>query len=203
MNKEQFLKELEYHLRHLPQTEREDALRYYDEYISDAESEPAAIAGLGTPGNVAAHIIAAWAEPVSDKQDDEHKSKKQDNGKSQQNGFRVFWIVLLAVFASPIALPIALALAAVAIALFAVLFAVVISIAAAALGVIAAGPISLIVGFAFIFTSFSTFMLYFGLGLVCVGIGLVLIKLTHLLAKYGIGGLVKMLSNAINRRSRK
>ena len=34
MNKEQFLRELNTKLKYLPETDRNDAIRFYDEYIS-------------------------------------------------------------------------------------------------------------------------------------------------------------------------
>ena len=35
MNKEQFLKELNAKLKYLPEADRSDAIRFYDEYISE------------------------------------------------------------------------------------------------------------------------------------------------------------------------
>ena len=39
MNKEEFLKELNVRLKYLPENDRADAIRFYDEYISEMELE--------------------------------------------------------------------------------------------------------------------------------------------------------------------
>jgi len=58
MNKMEFLEQLHRNLRALPETEKGDALEYYEGYISDAENESEAITRLGTPDEVAATILA-------------------------------------------------------------------------------------------------------------------------------------------------
>ena len=51
MNKESFLKQLEYLLSDLPEEEKRDALDYYRDYLEDAGSEEARGAGvLRQPG---------------------------------------------------------------------------------------------------------------------------------------------------------
>ncbi|MDR0857989.1 MAG: DUF1700 domain-containing protein [Oscillospiraceae bacterium] len=223
MSKSQFLEELAHRLRHLPENERGEAVRYYDEYISDKIDESAdradiAPAELGTPAELAAQIIAVWAEQAEPQtrtaenrytRDNTERTQsttayyeasgeqRKDSGK--RSGFRTFWIVVLAVFASPIALPIGIALIAVAIALFVSLIAVVISVAAGGVAAIIGGIVTLIAGFALIGTSFATTIYLIGMSLAAVGLGLILVKCVTLIAKHGVGGLISMLTNAIRR----
>lgn len=58
MNKEQFLKELDYLLQDIDEDERQDALNYYRDYFEDAgiEHEQDIIEELGSPEKVAATI---------------------------------------------------------------------------------------------------------------------------------------------------
>ena len=60
MNREQFIAQLARLLQDLPPAERQEAIRYYQEYFDDAgeENEDAVIRELGSPGKVAASIKA-------------------------------------------------------------------------------------------------------------------------------------------------
>lgn len=60
MNREQFIAQLARLLHDLPPAERQEAIRYYQEYFDDAgeENEDAVIQELGSPGKVAASIKA-------------------------------------------------------------------------------------------------------------------------------------------------
>ena len=60
MNREQFIAQLARLLQDLPPAERQEAIRYYQEYFDDAgeENEDAVIRELGSPGKVVASIKA-------------------------------------------------------------------------------------------------------------------------------------------------
>lgn len=60
MNREQFIAQLARILQDLPPAERQEAIRYYQEYFDDAgeENEDAVIQELGSPGKVVASIKA-------------------------------------------------------------------------------------------------------------------------------------------------
>ena len=59
MNRKEFLEKLEGLLSGLPESEREEALMYYNDYFDDAgpENEAAVIEKLGSPGQVAESIL--------------------------------------------------------------------------------------------------------------------------------------------------
>lgn len=57
MSREEFLRQLEQELRGLSTEERENAMRYYRDYLSEADDVQAAIDGLGSPKKVAADIL--------------------------------------------------------------------------------------------------------------------------------------------------
>ncbi len=58
MNKTEFMRQLESLLQSIPQSEREEALQYYNDYFDDAgtENEKEVIDSLGTPAKVAENI---------------------------------------------------------------------------------------------------------------------------------------------------
>ena len=67
MNRTEFMERLEALLSDIPQEERRDALRYYNDYLDDAgaENENAALAALVSPENVADSIRAGLQEETS------------------------------------------------------------------------------------------------------------------------------------------
>ena len=63
MNRVDFIKELESLLADIPDSEREEVLQYYNDYLNDAgvENEEAVVESIGTPAQVAASIKAGLA----------------------------------------------------------------------------------------------------------------------------------------------
>lgn len=126
MNKIEFAAELERLLQDLPEEERKRSVDFYSEMIDDrmedGESEEAAVAWLGSPRSVADGIMENAAGNIS-------RRRKIDP-----------WMIVLAVMASPIWLPILVSAAAVVLSLFVSVWSVILSFAAAAIG-IAAGAV--------------------------------------------------------------
>ena len=107
MNREQYMERLRHRLKRLPKEDYERAVAYFTEYFEEAgaEREAQAIEDLGSPELAADQIIRDFAvenaaEPVRD----------------VKKGFSALWIGILAVFAAPVALPLALAFGAVLLA---------------------------------------------------------------------------------------
>lgn len=131
MNKTQFLRELEKKLRHMPKEDREDALRYYDEMISDMGLDNATdvTARLGSPKEVAKEIIGNCSK------------KHMDSGKIRDK-LTALWLLILSLFVSPLALPLALIISVVTV--LAVIVVIVAVLAVVAL--IVAGPFLILFG---------------------------------------------------------
>lgn len=131
MTKHEFLNELEKRLRHMPREDREDALRYYSEYIDDMNLPPDAdvSARLGNPKDVAKEII-------------NNCTKKHMDGKGLKEKGKSLWLIILSLFVSPLALPLALAIAAAIVAAVIVIILAVLAVAA----LVVAGPFLLIFG---------------------------------------------------------
>lgn len=96
MNREQFIAQLARLLQDLPPAERQEAIRYYQEYFDDAgeENEDAVIQELGSPGKVAASIKANLQyggsafgnSDTADMGNTETGSQRKDADAWQQNG---------------------------------------------------------------------------------------------------------------------
>lgn len=95
MNREQFIAQLVRLLQDLPPAERQEAIRYYQEYFDDAgeENEDAVIQELGSPGKVAASIKAnlqyggsTFGANDTDMENTGTESQTKDADGWQQNG---------------------------------------------------------------------------------------------------------------------
>lgn len=170
MNKHTFLQRLEKALRHIPKEDREDAISYYTEYFEEmgADDTQDISQSLGEPEDIAKEIIVNCTE------------KRIEDQKTQggvKNSATVIWMIILSIFAAPIALPIA-------IAGFALLFAIVITILAFSFAIFCAGA-SLVFAGVMMFTAIF-FSGGIGQGLVCAG-------MCFLLLGFGILILVGMI----------
>jgi len=189
MNRFEFIQELKVRLQRLPYDEINSAINYYEEYFDDAgtQNEQSVIAELGSPANVASQIIADFV--IKDM-----KSSK-DSGRM---GLSTVWLVILAIFASPIALPIAFAIVMVIFALVLCLFAFIIT--GVALGL--SGIVIFLMSMTFIMRDFPTAIFFIGCGLVCLGIGIILTILFVILSRKCFGWLANKLSNFLKRRNK-
>lgn len=95
MNREQFIAQLARLLQDLPPAERQEAIRYYQEYFDDAgeENEDTVIQELGSPGKVAASIKAnlqyggsTFGADDTDMENTGTESQTKDADGWQQNG---------------------------------------------------------------------------------------------------------------------
>jgi len=193
MDRNKFIEELKEKLRKLPYDEIKEAIDYYEGYFDDAgaENEQAVLAELGSPASVASQIIASYAV------------KEADAEKPGKKSWRTAWLVVLALFASPIAVPIAIALGAVALSLVITFSAVLFSFFAAGIAVFAGGVACIIAGLLVMFQSVSTTLFYSGAGLMLLGIGAAIVIATTKLSQICFRWLTKVVSSFILRRKAK
>ena len=178
MNKEIFLRQLEEKLSVLPEADRLDALEYYEGYISNSESEDSAIAQLGTPASVASMIIGHYAaqRPASDYSGPGPK-------KSSANA-KTLWIVLLALFALPVGLPLVIAAEAIVFAILVTLVVVPFSLGMAGLGLVLGGVVSLFTSPLVISHGLGYVLYQSGAGLILIGVGIILIKIVVVIIRF-------------------
>ena len=184
MDRNEFISELRNRLKRLPQEEIDSAVNYYEEYFNEAGSanESATLAALGSPAIVAAKIIGEYA--VSDTKNEKSKSKN------------TLWIVILAVCASPIALPLLFAVFMVIFALFITVFALVVS----GVAVAGSGLIAIVIAlWAFSF-GWGTGLFYLGGGMCALALGVTMTILIYRLALVLIKALQKWLGKILIKR---
>ena len=193
MNRLEFIEQLKKQLNKLPFDETKEAVDYYEQYFDEAgeENEQAVIAELGSPSAVASQIIAEFAV------------KDENLDSSPRRGLSGVWFGILAVFASPIALPIALTVVILALTLVIVMFTLIASIAVTGFALLLGGIFCAGVGVLVAFQSFSTFVFYLGTGTFMFGLGVLMIIPTVALSKKCFSWLTKQMSKFVLRRNAK
>lgn len=193
MNRNEFMTELKKRLNKLPYDEIKEAVDYYEEYFDDAgkENEQNVIAELGTPAGIASQIIADYAVKGADKK------------KAINVGLSTVWLVIIAVFASPVALPLGLAVVIIALAIVIVILSVIISIGASGLGMTLGGLAYAILSIFLFGKDFATALFTMGCGLLVCGIGVLLLIATVSLSGNSFNRLAKWIGELILRRKTK
>jgi uncharacterized membrane protein len=193
-NSQEYIRKLDRLLKKLPPDERNDAVRYYAEYLADAgpEREAEAISGLGSPAQVASGIKADAA------------MRQLEEGKPRmRTGISAVWLAVLGVFALPIALPLAIAgfavVFSVLVSVFAVLFSLIVSMASLFLS----GIVTAVCGFAVLPQSFATGLFYIGGGLACTAIGFLLGILFWQLLRVTLKGVARLFNKIRYRKINK
>jgi uncharacterized membrane protein len=201
MNKNQYLYELRGKLANLPEGEVNSAMAYYEEYFLDAgeENEERVIAELGTPNAVASKIIGEFA--LADAAPPIGAQAVYSPTAATRNSARTLWIVILAVLASPIALPLAFAAVVIVFALLVSVLAVIIAIGVAGVALIAAGVFAIVVGIWALFIEFGTALFQIGLGLLSIGIGILLTLGVITVTPAFFKGLQRMLGALLVRKA--
>ena len=107
MTRTEFMAALRSRLSHLPAEEQDAALRYYEEYFDEADSEEEAARQLGSPEDIAARILGEGAQA----QAEQPQTAQQPVQPPKPKHSPWFWagIVTLCIFASPVLLGVAAA----------------------------------------------------------------------------------------------
>ncbi len=173
MNKNDFITTLKRRLKHLPKEDFEDAIAYYTEYLEemgvDAQSD--VTSKLGTPEDAAREIIANCTE--------KHINNQKEKGSIKNS--TIIRMTILAILASPIAIP----LAAAAIALLAVILCtfIILILTLGFMGVALAGSgILLFISILFA-VGIAQKLVCCGLGFLFLGVGILLMLATILLSR--------------------
>lgn len=165
MNKEVYLKELHRKLKKLPEEEREAALDYYNEYFDEAgeENVQLVIKKLGSPSQVASQILADFAVKDLD-----------NNDESAKKGISAIWFIILAILASPIALPLLISVIALIFSLVILCGSFIFTFFVLVLALSLSGIVSIIGGLSVFAQHWPTAVFFIGSGLIASGIGILL-----------------------------
>lgn len=176
MTKEEYMEQLRKKLKKLPQEDFNKALDYFEEYFAEAGEENAAqaIEDLGAPKVAAENIIMEFAIG---------NSVSQDAKKDVRKGIRGVWVVILAIFASPIALPIVVALVAVLLMLVISVLMVLISIGLTGVALVLSAIIVFLSGFTMVTQSLAVTLVCIGMGLLMLALGVLAVYASYLLIR--------------------
>lgn len=193
MTRTEYIAKLTKYLRKLPQKDYEEALEYFMEYFEEAgpENEAQVIAELGTPKEAAHEVISR----LLDEKIIEEKS-------SLRNKTTILWIAILAVLASPVALPILLFFLAMLLTLLVVIFAVIVTALALTFALLISGIYTFFTSFSLLNISLASTLFGGGLGLLMFGGALLLLLISFEICKL-IVKLITLLIKWLIKKGRK
>ena len=189
MNRMEFFRRLEYLLRELPESERMDALSYYNDYFDEAgtQNEQKVLQELGSPEAVAQHILedyrqttgrdyhtqenGMYGNPSSGVYQQSQPAQKQT--KKLSIGKKVLIVVLL-VLTFPVWIGIIAGLFGAVVGVLGAIFGIVVGIGGAAIGVVVASIACIVAG---IFAAMTIPLE----GLAMIGVGALLFALGMLM----------------------
>ena len=128
MTRNEFLTALRGRLSALPKEEQDAALKYYEEYFDEAESEEEATRQLGSPDSIAEKILADYAPPPAAMP--APSPAPEAPAKPRHSAWYYVGIVTLCVLASPMLIGLGAAALGIVLAMLVVLLAVLICIVA-------------------------------------------------------------------------
>ena len=184
MDRTEFLAALEKRLKPLPKEERTEALNYYSEYLEEGSVED-----LGSVDEVARQIL------------DQCAVNSLSSGK-KSGSLKTLWIVILSVFAAPIALPVAVALGAVILAVLVTVFSVVLAVVISGLAVIVYGFVLIYLAATVLYVAPVNMLMTLGYAFLSVGGGALILIGTFYAAKLTIR-LIAMLLRKLMKRGEK
>ena len=193
MTRTEYIAKLTKYLRKLPQKDYEEALEYFMEYFEEAgpENEARVIAELGTPKEAAHEVISR----LLDEKIIEEKS-------SLRNKTTILWIAILAVLASPVALPILLFFLAMIMTLLMIIFAVIVTALALTFALLISGVYTFFTSFSLLSVSLASTLFGGGLGLLMFGGALLLLLISFEICKL-IVKLITLLIKWLIKKGRK
>lgn len=190
MNKYEFINQLDKKLKSLPNEEREDALKYYEEYFEEARiGENENVLGeLAHPSEIASQLLSEYAVKGINL-----------NKTSIKTSASSIWFIILAIIVSPLALPIALPMiififvAVILVSVFSFVFVVVSG------SLIASGFSVVIRGLSNIFSNFTMGITDIGVGLILVGVTVAVVVVIFILISKLFSMIINGLSNVLNK----
>ena len=193
MTRTEYIAKLTKYLRKLPQQDYEEAIEYFMEYFEEAgpENEARVIAELGTPKEAAHEVISRLLE-----------EKIVEDKSSLRNKTTILWIAILAVLASPVALPILLFFLAMIMTLLMIIFAVIVTALALTFALLISGVYTFFTSFSLLNISLASTLFGGGLGLLMFGGALLLLLISFEICKL-IVKLITLLIKWLIKKGRK
>ena len=174
MTRTEFIADLKKRLKRLPECDRYEAIKYYEEYFDEAgiEHEQDVIKELRSAAHIASRILSDYAE------------KEVANAKrSAKGGLRALWFTILGIFAAPIAIPVAIILTVVIVLLC-------VALCVAVFALILGCGILTIAAVGMLFVRPGSAIMLAGIILIAIGVTKLLFRLVAAII-HGISSLVK------------
>ena len=193
MTKTEYIAKLTKYLRKLPQQDYKEAIEYFMEYFEEGgpENEARVSAELGTPKEAAHEVISRLLE-----------EKIVEDKSSLRNKTTILWIAILAVLASPVALPILLFFLAMIVTLLMIIFAVIVTALALTFALLISGVYTFFTSFSLLSVSLASTLFGGGLGLLMFGGALLLLLISFEICKL-IVKLIALLIKWLIKKGRK
>ncbi|MDL2276289.1 DUF1700 domain-containing protein [Breznakia sp. OttesenSCG-928-G09] len=205
-NRKDYMRDLAYHLRDLQKEEFEDAIHYVEEYFDEAgeENEQKVIDELGSPQKLAATIRAeSTIKKNRSKQNTNEKEGHNPYYRHRSNGsdLKALWIIVLGIFALPIALPLVLAVFLLVLAFFIVIAALIVAGIACTIALIIVAIPSFISSFVLLGINFMAGITALGVSFILLGVGLLLLAALSMAITRFVPWAIRCVSNLFNRFS--
>lgn len=191
MTRTEYLAELNKYLRRLPEADYQEAMDYFTEYFDEAgpENEEAVIAELGTPKEAASDVISTVLG----------KHVTEPN-KTPKTNATIIGIIVLSIFAAPIALPILIGLIAIMLGIAAIILAAIITAYLLGLAGIFLAAMTLFESFSLLTSSLSALSMGIGTSLLLLGGSILAWVITTKLAQFAGKGIVVLWQHIIRKR---
>lgn len=191
MTKSEYLAKLDKYLKKLPKEDYLEAMDYFREYFDEAgpENEEEVIAELGAPKDAAHDIISRLLD-----------EKIVEDEKSPKNKAIIIWIAILAILASPVAIPLILALLMVIITILAIGIAIIAMVLALGVALLTSGVYMLVDSWSYFSIAPSTTALGVGLGLLSLGLALLALLAAGAVGKFAVKSIGKLIQKAASKR---
>jgi len=194
MTRNEFMQELESGTRGMPESDRIEALRYYEEYFDEAgpENEIKAANELGDPAIIAKKLMADYAY---------NQTQMTEPPKPIKNTLYIkyMWLIILGICVSPIALPVVAAIMSVIFSIMVVLFVITFVFAVLAVVFIIVGAVGIAVGIAGLFASVYKGLIILGAALIFIGVGILMVTLFYCIVFKSIPQLTKLIGRLFKK----
>lgn len=190
MTRTEYLVQLERHLKKLPQADYEEAMDYFTEYFDEAgpENEAQVIAELGTPKEAARELITRLLN-----------EKTIDQEATPRTQATWIWIAILAVFASPIAFPLAILFLALLCTVVLLSFALILSLLAMGVALLLSSVSVFVDSISYFAISSSVATFGTGMGLLAFGLAILAILASIESTRACGNGIVSLTRWAVNK----
>lgn len=217
MNREEYMRLLAIALKDIPQSEKDEALQYYNDYFDDAgeENEQEVIKSLGSPASLAESIQKEFStgvvkfEPYRNTSGQSayqtaYSNNASESNKKKMSGGMIALIIILIVLASPMILAVGATALSIIISIFGTIFGVVVALASVVFVLVCLVVACIVVAFSLGMISPFSAVVLVGIGLASIGVCIFLIMaivwLFGVAIPWVVKGIVKLFKKIFGKK---